>query len=562
VPEKPLHDPGSGEGLAERGDGDPLERGRRAYAARAWAQAYEALLLADREGTLDVEDLERLGWTAAFTGREDESVAFQGRAYEAHLAANQLERAALLAFWIGFRLANKVKSSAASGWLARAQRLVEASPQPTVAAGYLLLPEVRKRVMAGDHDGAKAAARQAAEIGARFGDRDLAVFARNLEGRALLAQGKVGEGLPLLDEVMLSATRGELSPLVTPLVYCGVIASCQRVYALDRSREWTAALATWCDAHPELVLFTGTCRVHRAEVFRLGGAWSEAFAEARLACERRNGFVDPEAGGQAFYEQGELHRLRGAFEAAEEAYRSANELGREPQPGLALLRLAQGRVDAATASIRRVLGGATDLLSRACLLPAWVHIAVAAGARDEARQASEELTRIAEQFGTELLAALAAQASGDVAFAEGRAEAAVAPLRRALGIFRELGAPYDEARVRTSLASVCAALCDEDAASLERGAAREIFARLGAAPDLAALESPGDRSARAAPCRLTARELEVLRLVATGKTNKAIAQALFLSEKTVDRHVSNIFDKLDVPSRAAATAYAYENKLL
>jgi hypothetical protein len=380
---------------------DTLERGRKAFADRAWAQAYDALSAGDRAGRLDAADLERLAWSAGFVGQDEESAALLERTYEAQLAEGSPRLAAMTAFWIGFRLASKSKSSAASGWLARAQRLVDAESEPTVVAGYLRLPEVRRKVMAGDYDGAMATAREAAEIGARFGDADLVVFARNQEGRVLLAQGKVGEGLPLLDEVMLSATRGELSPLVTPLVYCGVIASCQRIYALDRSREWTQALSRWCEAHPELVLFTGTCRVHRAEVFRLGGAWQEAFDEARRACERVNGAVDPEAGGEAFYEQGELHRLRGAFDAAEAAYKSANEFGREPQPGLALLRLAQGRADAAAASIRRVLGGAGDLLSRLCLLPAAVRIALAVGAVDEARRVSDELCRIAEQFGTE-----------------------------------------------------------------------------------------------------------------------------------------------------------------
>jgi DNA-binding CsgD family transcriptional regulator len=347
---------------------------------------------------------------------------------------------------------------------------------------------------------------------------------------------------------------------MTGLMYCSVIEACREVHALGRAREWTFALSRWCEQQPGMVAFTGACLVHRAEIMRLQGAWPEALAEAGRACERSQRAARKPPGA-ALYQQAEIYRLRGDYANADAAYREASELGFDPQPGLALLRLAQGRTDAASAAIRRVLMATTDRLQRARLLPAGVEIMLAAGDRTASSAACEELHALAGTFETDALRAWAVQSHGALALAGGDARAALDPLRRAFTLWERLEAPYEGARVRVLIAQACRALGDAEAATLELAAARSVFTRLGAEPDLTRLDAPVAISAPARG-RLTARELEVLRLIAAGHTNKSIASELCLSERTIDRHVSNILGKLDVPSRAAATARAYEHELL
>jgi DNA-binding NarL/FixJ family response regulator len=407
--------------------------------------------------------------------------------------------------------------------------------------------------MSGDLEGAHATLQRAVQIGERFGDVNLQACARCFQVRVLLRLGQLVEGLARIDETMLAAARGELSPVVTGVVYCNAIANCQRMYALDRAREWTAALGAWCDAQPQLVHFTGACLVHRAEILQLGGAWPEAVEQARLASKQ--GEADPGIGAGALYQQAEVARLRGELSAAEDLYKSSSQFGREPQPGLALLRLAQGKSEAAATAIQRVVAESSDALDRAKFLPAAVEILLAIGKLDEARAASNDLRSIAARFGTEVLDAMAAHAEGSVLLGAGEAQAALSPLRRALSVWQRIGAPYIAARIRVELARACLALGDEDTAQMERDAAQAAFAKLGAA-------SASSSSQAEKRHGLTAREIEVLRLVAAGKTNKTIAKELCLSEKTIDRHLSNIFTKVNVGSRAAATAYAYENGLV
>lgn len=539
-----------------------LERGRGAYARREWARAYEALAKADRETTLALEDLERLAWAAALTGRDEELLDTLERLYHAWVDAGECVRAARSAFWLGFRLISLGEPGRASGWFGRAHRLVEDEGQDCVERGYLLLPTSHRQLASGDPEAARGSAAEAAAIGTRFGDVDLITFARNLEGRALVRQGRVEEGLALLDEAMIAAAAGELSPLVTGLVYCTVIATCNQVYALDRAREWTAALAEWCDHQPQLVTFTGSCLVHRAEVMQLGGAWREAVAEAQRAADRFSDAPDPEAVAEAHYQQAEIYRLRGELDAAEAAYRNASRFGREPQPGLALLRLKQGQGEAATSAIRRVLGATVERWARARFLPAFVEIMLATGQVDEADDAAQELEAIAAAFETDVLGSMAAHARGSVLLARGDAQGAVGPLRTAFHGWRKVGAPYIAARIRVLLAHACRALGDDEGARLETDAAKQVFEQLGATPDVAALDHPKDTAAPTASHGLTRRELEVLRLVARGHTSKAIARELCVSGKTIDRHLSNIFSKLNVGSRAAATAFAYEHGLV
>jgi DNA-binding CsgD family transcriptional regulator len=359
---------------------------------------------------------------------------------------------------------------------------------------------------------------------------------------------------------MVGATTGELSPIVTGIVYCGVIMACEEVYDVRRAREWTAALKRWWEQQPDLLAFTGRCLVHRAQLMHLQGAWPDALAEAERANRRFEKAMNQAAAAKSCYLQGEVYRLRGEFAESEDAYRKASQLGLEPQPGWALLRLAQGNVEAAAAAIRRVVGETAEGLRRARLLPAHVEIMLAVGEVEEARSACLELEKVAAECDTEMLRALLAQARGAVELVAGDASGALVSLRQAVQAWQELEAPYEAARVRVLVGQACRALGDEEAFALELDSARSTFEQLGAEPDVAAVESlTGSR--RTATHGLTARELEVLRLIAGGRTNREIAAALVISEHTVARHVQNIFAKLRVTSRTAAGAFAFEHDL-
>ena len=538
-----------------------LERGREAYSAEAWSDAYESLSAADRADPLGPEDLELLATSAYMLGREAQYLALLERAHRAHLGAVQPLAALRCAFWIAVHLASRGELGRAGGWLGRAQRLLDEQGADGVELGYLLLPVVFEQEASGDLDAAAATASEAAAIGRRFGDPDLFALAAHEQGHVLIRIGHIKEGLRLLDETMVAVTAGELSPIVSGIVYCGVILACQDAQEVRRAQEWTTALSGWCERQPDLVAFTGRCLTHRAELMQLHGRWLEALEEARRAEQRCVEGENPAAAGEACYRQGEIRRALGDLGQAEEAYREASHRGREPQPGLALLRLAQGNLDAASAAIRRILDETGEAGRRAKVLPAYVEIMLAAGDLEAARNASRELESLAEGHEQGALGAIAEQARGAVELAEGDAAAALASLRRALETWQRLEALYEAARVRELVGLACSALGDEDTAALELEAARAAYTELGARPDLVRIGSlaghaPGDAHG------LTERELEVLRLVAAGETNKAIAAELVLSERTVDRHVSNIFAKLGVSSRAAATAHAYEHGLL
>jgi DNA-binding CsgD family transcriptional regulator len=500
---------------------DALDRGRSAVAAQAWSDAVAALAEADQAAPLEADDLERLATAAWLTGRDAESAEAWARAHHQLLARAELRRAARCAIWLGFGLVLRGEMVRAGGWMARARRVLAEGPSDLAEHGFLLWWDGFQAFVAGDFAAALDGFERAAAAGERHRDPDLAALGRVGAGRARIRLGDAGAGVALLDEVMVAVETGELSPIVVGDLYCTVLEGCQELFDLRRAQEWTEVLTGWCAAQQDLVPYRGQCLLHRAE----------------------------------------LHPLRGEAAEAEAAYRQASRWGREPQPGLALLRLAQGQTAAAEAAIRRALDEAGDPPARARLLPAQVEIALGGGDVAAARAAAGKLAQVAAGLEAPLLAATAAAAEGAVLLAEGDPRAALTALRGAWAAWRELEAPYEAARAREGIGLACRALGDQDSAALELDAARWTYQRLGAAPDLARVEALAGGPARAAG-GLTAREVEVLRLVATGQTNRSIATELVLSERTVDRHVSNILTKLGVPSRAAATAWAYEHGLV
>jgi len=539
-----------------------LQSGRTFFEQRAWSDSHRLLTAADHDGALEPEDLERVATAAYLLGRDDESESFRARAHQAFVNRGDHEGAARSAGWLAFGLLQRGAVAPASGWLARAARILDEAQLDCVERGYLMIPSAIQCMVQGDAAGGHAVFSQAAEIADRFHDRDLASLARHGRGRALIQLGHIAEGVALLDEAMVAVIAGDVAPILAGDIYCSVLEACQETFDLRRAYEWTTSLAQWCASQPDLVRYRGECLLYRAEVMQLRGNWDRAAEDAHNACELlTSGEGRPMAGG-AFYRVGEIHRLRGEFTKAEAAYARANERGRKPYPGLALLRLAQGQIDAAAASIRGVLADTRAPAARARVLAAANEILLAAEDLDNARTATSELTDIASRIGASLLHAASAHATGALLLAQGDISEASTSLRQAWEIWRELEMPYEEAQTCLLVAAVCEKRGDQDGRRLELQTARRLFKQLAAEPCLARI---AEQSERASPQRigsLSEREAQVLRLLAAGKSNRAIADELFISEKTVARHVSNIFDKLGVSSRTGATAWAFQHNLI
>jgi len=537
---------------------DELVRAREAYDRQEWVAAYDGLSELS-PADLTAEDFARLAMVAYLVGRQNDCIQALQRAHSAQLEAGDTRGAVRSAFWLAMVLLENAEPAVAGGWVARSQRLVEGLEEDVVERGYVAIHLFFQRLFAGELDEAAPLAEEVADYGRRFADRDLVAMGQCLRGRLMIYRGRVAEGLSLLDEAMAGVSAGGVAPAFAGGIYCALIEACQEISDFTRAEQWTSALGQWCDTQDGLVTFTGQCAVHRGQIMRLHGALDEALEELDRAQRRYVAAGSPPAAGLAWAERGDILRIRGDLSAAEEAFDRALTFGHDPQPALSLLRLAQGRTSAAQAAVRRLLAEPRDPVHRVQLLPAAVEVLVAAGELDEAATVAVELTSLAEHLGSTAVRARAHHARGQVQLAQGAAATAVVELRTAARIWSELGAPYENARARALVGSALRDLGDPDSGSAELTVAHTTFARLGARPDEHSTARLLDRSA---PNGLTDREVEVLRLVASGSSNTEIAAALVLSEKTVARHLSNIFTKLDVRTRTAAAAFAFEHHLV
>ena len=541
---------------------EELARGRHAFATQAWAQAYTGLAAAQARRPLGADDLGRLATAAYLSGHDRPSAEAWARAYALLLQADRPEPAVRCAFWLALGLVLRGDLAQGGGWLARANRLVAERELDCVENGYLHVLAALGSLNGGSHQVAHDEFERVGAVADRFGDSDLAALSLLGRGQALCGLGRPREGVGLLDEAMVAVIAGEVSPVVAGLVYCAVIDACQRGFDVRRAREWTTALSHWCAGQPGLVPYRGQCLVHRSQVLLLHGAWTEAISEARSARDQLSEPPQP-AVALAHYQIGELDRLRGRLTAAEESYRRVQESGGVPQPGLALVRLAQGRTEAAVAAIDAAVAAAVDVVSRVRQLPAFIEIMLAADRREPARAAAQDLAGVAETAGMPYLLAAADQSLAAVLLAEGEPRAAFPLLRTCARRWQELEAPYEGARAHLLLALTCRDLGDHESAGAERDLARRTFAHLGAEPDLQRIrELFGPGLVGAADRSLSPRERQVLRRVSRGRTNREIAEELFISVKTVERHLGNIFGKLGAANRAAATAIAMDRRLL
>lgn len=534
---------------------DTLVRAREAFDRHDWLAAYEGLSTAGDDALL-AADFADLAAAAFLVGRHNDCLRALDRAHHAHLAAGDVAAAVRAAFWMAATLLDRGESAVAGGWLSRAERLLDGIDGDPVERGYLAYARLQRAVLSGRFEEALVAAPAVTDYGRRYDDADLVAAGLVSEGRLAIYTARVREGVALLDEAMTGVLAGEVSPIFAGNVYCTAIEGCQEISDYGRVAEWTEALSTWSSAQPGLLPFTGQCALHRGQVMRVRGALRQAVDELTLAVDRyvATGWLPP--AGIALAELGEVQRILGDLDAARAAVMRSVEVGYDPQPLQALIALDDGRPDAAATSVRRLLAEPGDPIHRSRLLPGAIEVLLAVGDLDAAAPVVTELGELAATIGTPSLTAMADRAAGALELVRDQPERAVPPLRRAVHAFVELDFPYEAARARVQLGRSLGLLGDDEAAGAQLEAARRVFADLGAAPALRECHGPepGGR-----PAGLTAREAEVLGLVAEGLSNPQIARRLVLSEKTVARHLSNIFGKLGVASRTAAAAYAFDH---
>lgn len=511
----------------------------------------------------DAAEIESRRDAAWWDGRVTEYLDAAEEAYARHLDEDDRRAAAMSAIGTAVTLLLRGDEVVGSGWLGRAERLLVELPEGP-EHGYLrYVTEVEGGLEGGDFDAVVAAAEEVRRIGREHGDPNLVAGAATGEGRAKLKRGEVAEGSKLLDEAMVAVLHGDLDREWAGNIYCHLMAACHEVADVGRAAEWTERTSDWLAEQRSAALFTGICRVHRSQVLQSAGSWEQAEQEAARVCDELD-HLSIESVAEAHYQLGELKRLRGQLDEAESAYEQARDRGRDPQPGLALLRLTQGRPDQAAASIGAAIRGASDRIGRARLSIAQVEIALAQDDLDSARVACAELENAADAYGTSGLEAAALHWRGALVLAEGRPDEALPALRAACRRWHRLRAPYDAARSSVLLARAYRQLGDHDAATSELASARAAFEQLGAGIEVRTVEELAagwSGRGRPLPAGLTEREAEVLGLVATGKTNREVAEDLTLSEKTIARHLSNIFTKLGVATRTEAAAFAYEHGL-
>jgi class 3 adenylate cyclase len=483
-----------------------IESARDALKRHQWQEAYDALSQADRQGFLVGAGLELLAWAAYWTAHPEETIDALERAYSAYLDEGNRSAAAMMAFRLAEQHGMRMAISPAQGWAARAERLAEEDPEWPVH-GWLEWMRGLLAWFQSDFEGAIARYDLALELASRTGDRDLHGMSLHDKGHALCLLRRVAEGTALLDEAMAAVVGGELDPAAAGYVYCGMIGICSKLGDYQRASEWTEATLRWCERQ-SVPAFPGVCRIHKAELMRLHGSLMKAEEEARMACEELPRFNFFSGLGPANYEIGEVRRRLGDFRGAEEAFARAHEFGYNPQPGLSLLRLAQGKVETAAGGIRQAL---SDTSGNYCLqmrlLAAQVEVSLAAGDLEMAVFASDELGSIVSEYQSAALHALAACVRGAVNLAQGKPDVAHPQLRRAQRGWQEVGAPYEVAEVGVLLGKALRAMGDDEAAAFELRAARTTFERLGARPaaelvgkflgEIAGSAQPPDRVSRA-----------------------------------------------------------------
>ncbi|MBB4930599.1 DNA-binding NarL/FixJ family response regulator [Lipingzhangella halophila] len=534
-----------------------LEEVRRLAESSRWREAYELLTLAD-VSALGPADLELFADCAWWRCRVEEEIDLRQRAFAGFVAAQEPRRAAYAAWLLSIRYGLRGDSTTSSGWLQRAHRQLADEPVG-VEHGYLACSQTEQALGQGQVEQAAQHARWAVELGQRFADPNLTALGMSWQGLCCLARNDVDGGVLLLDEVMTSVGAGELDPHFTGWVYCFVIGMCMSVADLQRAGQWAQAAWRWASSLPEATPYHGLCRVRQVEVMSLRGELDAAEDQAHRACAEMMEF-EPRLAGEAYYVTGEVLRRKGKLDAAEAAFAEARELGHDPQPGLARIRLEQGRVDEAASSLRAALAvPGRPPFQQMTLLAARLEVALVTEELYTARTMCEQMAAVADEVPSDALAAAAATAHGRLRLAEGDAEAALAQLRPAAASWRALELACEVAETRSLIGLATRALGDREGAEQELRAAHRQLERLGATADATRIAAMlGDRDALRG---LTERECEVLSLVASGRTNREIAAELVVSKHTVARHLSNIFTKLGVSSRTAAATFAIEHDL-